>query len=86
MANVPCPYSHDQLKALLAKQPWNTPQRKWLERIGSQLKQETIVDKTALDRGEFKAQGGFNRLNKIFGGRLEELLGELHDELWRDVG
>jgi len=73
------------LKALLAKQPWNTPQRKWLERIGSQLKQETIVDKAALDRGQFKAQGGFNRLNKIFNGRLQEVLNDLHDELWRDT-
>ena len=33
----------------------------------------------------FKAQGGFNRLNKIFNGRLQEVLNDLHDELWRDT-
>jgi len=29
------------------------------------------------------ADGGFTRLNKIFGGTLEALLGELTDEVWK---
>jgi type I restriction enzyme R subunit len=72
------------VQTVLASQQWTTPQRKWLERIGSQLRQEVIVDRAALDRGQFRAQGGFPRLNKIFDGKLEEVLGDLHDELWRD--
>jgi type I restriction enzyme R subunit len=47
------------LKQILASQRWTAPQRKWLERIGQQLKQETVVDKAALDQGQFKTQGGF---------------------------
>ena len=83
--------SYDQrvdraLQQVLASQRWTPPQRKWLDRIGKQLKVETIVDREALDRGEFKAQGGFNRLNKVFGGKLEQVLGDLREELWRDVG
>jgi len=74
------------LQKVMASQSWTTPQRKWLERIGKQLKVETVVDREALDRGQFKAQGGFNRLNKVFGGKLEQVLGDLHGELWRDVG
>ncbi|NCG17886.1 MAG: hypothetical protein GWP91_02595, partial [Rhodobacterales bacterium] len=74
------------LKKVLASQRWNPPQRRWLDRIGKQLKVETIVDREALDRGQFKAQGGFNRLNKVFGGKLEQVLGDLREELWRDVG
>ena len=73
------------VKKVLASQTWTNPQRKWLERIGSQVRQEVIVDRDALDRGEFRSQGGFNRLNKIFDGKLEEVLGDLHDELWRDT-
>lgn len=72
------------VQTVLASQQWTNPQRKWLERIGSQLRQEVIVDRAALDRGQFRAQGGFPRLNKIFDGKLEEVLGDLHDELWRD--
>lgn len=71
---------------ILASRAWTTPQRKWLERIGKQLKAETIVDQDALDKGEFKTQGGgFVRLNKAFDGRLEEILVEINDTLWQEI-
>ena len=41
-----------------------------------------MVDRAALDRGQFKADGGFGRMNKVFDGRLEEVLGELSEEVW----
>jgi type I restriction enzyme, R subunit len=31
----------------------------------------------------FKADGGFNRLNRIFEGQLEAILGDINEELWR---
>jgi type I restriction enzyme, R subunit len=70
---------------ILASQPWTDPQRKWLKRIGKQLEKETIVDRAALDSGRFKDQGGFNRLNKIFNGQMNEILGQISDELWKDT-
>ena len=73
------------MDAILASQPWTDPQRKWLERIGKQLEQETIVDRASLDSGRFKDQGGFNRLNKIFNGQMNEILGRISDELWKDT-
>lgn len=79
------PYKERVAKAMqkiLSSRAWTPPQRKWLERIGKQLEVETIVDREALDRGEFQAQGGFARLNKIFDGHLEELLHELTDTIW----
>ena len=80
------PYKDRVAKAMqkiLASRSWTPPQRKWLERIGKQLEVETIVDREALDRGEFQAQGGFTRLNKVFDGHLEELLHELTDTIWQ---
>lgn len=75
------------LKKILASQNWNPPQRKWLERIGKQLKVEVIVDRESLDSGEFKGQGGgFDRLNKLFNGQLETILGEIRDRLWQNAG
>ncbi len=71
------------LKTVLASRAWTDPQRKWLDRIGQQLRAEFIVDREALDRGQFKAQGGFHRINKTFDGKLEAVLGELHEALWR---
>jgi type I restriction enzyme R subunit len=61
-------------------------QSKWLERIAKQLKLEIVVDRAALDSGQFRAEGGFARLNKMFDGTLEALLGELADEVWKDAG
>lgn len=83
------PYSQRVDKAInkiLASQNWSNPQRKWLERIGKQLKVETVVDKEAFNTGEFKAQGGFNRINKVFQGNLETILVQINDALWQDVG
>jgi type I restriction enzyme R subunit len=75
------------LKKLLAAKKWTDPQRKWLTRIGKQLTVETIVDREALDEGEFKNQGGgFERLNKQFDGKLDEILGELREDIWKDAG
>ncbi|MCP4661721.1 MAG: type I restriction-modification system endonuclease, partial [bacterium] len=73
------------LRRILAGRSWTPPQRRWLERIGKQLRQETVVDRAALDRGQFGAMGGFNRINKVFDGHLEEVLGDLHEEVWKDA-
>jgi type I restriction enzyme R subunit len=82
------PY-HDRvqgaLQRILDRGRWTPPQRKWLERIGQQLVTETIVDRDALDHGEFKRQGGFARLNKVFDGKLEQVLGDLSEALWEDT-
>ena len=42
--------------------------------------------RAALDRGQFKSMGGFGRMNKVFDGRLEEVLGELSEALWEETG
>lgn len=73
------------MRKILASRRWTPPQRKWLERIGKQLKQETIVDREAFDQGQFKAQGGFKRINKIFGDELETILTEINNELWKET-
>ena len=74
------------LRAILGRHTWTGPQRKWLERIAKQLKAETVVDRAALDRGQFKAMGGFGRMNKVFDGRLEDVLGELSEAVWEETG
>lgn len=74
----------DAMKRILKSRSWTNPQRKWLDRIASQLKEETIVDREALDRGQFKSHGGFARLNKVFDGELEKLLGDIQDEVWKE--
>lgn len=80
------PYRERVVKAMskiLRSQAWTVPQRKWLERIGKQLEVETIVDHDAFEHGQFKAEGGFSRLNKVFDGKLDEILKNIAEEVWQ---
>lgn len=70
------------MRTIMASHKWNAPQRRWLERIGKQLRVETLVDRDAIDSGQFREQGGFKRLDKVFEGRLDEILGDLNQALW----
>jgi len=67
---------------ILKSRAWIPPQRKWLDRIGKQLEIETVVDRDALDHGQFQVEGGFSRMNKVFDGQLEAILGELTEAVW----
>lgn len=73
---------NDAMKEILASQSWTKPQRSWLERIGKQFKENTLVDRQSIDEGVFKEKGGFDRLNKVFDGKLAELLGRITDHIW----
>ncbi|MBE9008901.1 type I restriction-modification system endonuclease [Pseudanabaenaceae cyanobacterium LEGE 13415] len=74
------------MKTILSSRAWTPPQRRWLERIGKQLKAEVIVDRESFDQGAFRTDGGgFERLNKTFGGELEAIVSEIRDRLWQDV-
>lgn len=54
--------------------PWNKTQLNWIARFEKQLKAETILRKEDLDEEPFKTEGGYNRLNKVFNNRLDEVL------------
>lgn len=70
-------------RAILARGNWSDPQKTWLRRIAEQIEKEIVVDRQALDEGTFKQHGGFERLNKVFDGRLEAILEDFNEELWK---
>jgi type I restriction enzyme R subunit len=69
---------------ILASRTWTGPQRDWLRRIGAQVEREVVVDRDAVDAGAFREHGGFTRIDRVFEGRLEAILGDIQDEVWRD--
>lgn len=84
-ALVPWP---DRVKAAMGRitkrGTWSEPQRKWLERIGNAVAHVGVADRAVLDEGQFRAtMGGFDRLNRVFDGRLDAILGDINEELWR---
>ena len=74
------------MQRILASRDWTDPQRQWLTRIAKQLRQELVVDRPALDQPPFDDWGGFKRLNQVFDGQLEAVLGDINEELWRKTG
>ena len=63
---------------------WTQNQRRWLDRIVNQIKKQTLVDHESLQSGAFASAGGFNVINKSFSGKLDMLLTDLHDDIWKD--
>jgi type I restriction enzyme R subunit len=73
------------LQTMLASKNWSQPQREWLKKLAAQTKTNRIVDRAALDDQNllFKREGGgFNRLNKIFEGKLDQVLRHFNDSVW----
>ena len=74
------------MQLILSSREWTDKQRRWLEAIGLQLRAETVVDRESLNSGEFRRQGGFNRINKDFDGELEAILEEIANTIWNTAG
>jgi type I restriction enzyme R subunit len=73
------------LQTVLASKSWTTQQRQWLQKIAAQTKANLVVDRGALDDPDlvFKREGGgFARLDRIFGGELQQTLDTFNDSLW----
>jgi type I restriction enzyme R subunit len=76
----------DAMKKIVASRAWTDPQKLWLKRIGEQVEKEIVVDRGAIDREPFSADGGFTRLNKVFDGELEAVLTKINEEMWKRAG
>lgn len=77
----------DALARLLRSRAWTPVQRKWLERIGKDVTDQLVIDRDFLNEGQYKANiGGFDRLNKVFDGRLETVIADLQEDVWRKTG
>jgi type I restriction enzyme R subunit len=76
----------DAVARTLKGHDWTPVQQKWLRRIRDDIVKEVVVDRDFLSDGQYKVDaGGFERLNKVFGGKLEALLGEIGDGIWRQA-
>ena len=81
--------SHERrIKNAIAKiklnHEFNKMQLDWLDRIEKSLLEETVMDKQILNSGAFRTNGGFNAIDKRFGGKLQEIIDELNEYLYND--
>lgn len=75
------------VQRLLSSPTWNAGQRNWLKRIGAQIASRAVLDQEAIDDSEvFRTHGGFEGVNRAFGGRLLDVLGQLQEAIWEEAG
>ncbi len=46
------------------------------------MKTEIIVDKNSMNAAQFREVGGFNRINRVFDGKLEQILKDINESVW----
>ena len=69
------------MTAIYSQHPWTPLQRKWLDRLATQLSHEVIIDHHFVNRA-FATDGGAKRLDKVLGQRLDNVLETLAEGLW----
>lgn len=83
--------SHDvRIKRAVAKvkekhTELNAIQRKWLDRIETQLLNETILNRETFELDAFKNAGGFKKINLAFGNKLDEIVDEINEALYESA-
>jgi len=74
------------VEAIIKRGGLTPDQQRWLRRIGTQVAEIGVADPAALDQGQFReAAGGYTRLDRVFGGRLAGLLGDINEAAWKNT-
>ncbi len=79
------PILQQAMNTIYDQHSWSPVQRKWLDRLAKQLVHEVVVDQEFVNWA-FSGQGGAKQLNKLLGDQLEQVMDELDDLLWPEVG
>ena len=60
----------------------NAVQIKWLDRIEVQLLSESVLNRETFETDAFKNAGGFKKINKAFGNKLDQIIDEINNALY----
>ncbi len=73
---------------LKAAHDFSATELKWLDRIEKFLRRESLINPAVFDEtgSHFKDAGGFKRIDKVFGGKLANIIDELNSYLYDDGG
>ncbi len=63
----------------------NAIQLKWLNRIETQLLNETVLNRETFEMDAFKNVGGFKKINMVFGNKLDVIIEEINEALYQSA-
>lgn len=76
---------HNAVKKLCKAHDFTAGEKKWIDRIEKYLINESVVNVQTFDEEPaWKIQGGFAKINKVFGNKLTEIIKELNTYLYED--
>lgn len=76
---------HNAVKKLCKAHDFTAGEKKWIERIEKYLINESVLNEKTFDEYmAWRNQGGFNKVNKIFGNQLSSIIRELNQYLYED--
>lgn len=61
-------------------------QRNWINRIGSQPELAIVDDRAAFEAELSAAQGGWSRVDRVFNGKLEQVVRDINEQIWKEAG
>ena len=70
------------LQRVLASRKWTPPQVQWLKRIAKAIRENEVIDRPLFDEAAYQNEGGFTRIDKVFDGKLTEVVSDLQDAVW----
>ncbi len=75
------------VKRLKKAHTFSKQELSWIARMEKYLLEEWVLNVSVFDEdGRFQAQGGFSKINQIFGEQLQEIVLELNEYLYDDGG
>ena len=78
---------HQAVDKLKKAHVFSKQELNWINRMEKYLIEESVLNvQTFDDDSRFKAEGGFNRINRIFQNKLEDVVLELNEYLYDDGG
>ena len=70
------------MRKISSMRSWTRIQQRWLERIERLLLNECVIERADFDKGPFKDHGGYSRIDKIFEGHLQDVIGDITNALY----
>jgi len=63
---------------------WTPNQQRWLDRLAKQLKANIILDNDAFEASPFRENGGRERMENFFDGKLDTILDGFSTYMWEE--
>jgi type I restriction enzyme R subunit len=70
------------LNKVQQQKDWNLEQVNWLQRLANSLKEQVAIDEDTFKTGNYKRKGGKRKLEKVFDGKLDQILEQFNEFMW----